>query len=82
MKDTPETVERMVIEKMRLLTGQERLRMGASMFDAAKELVIASLAECDQGEVRRRVFLRFYGKEFIGKKREEILRRLVTWDSR
>ncbi|MFA5811266.1 MAG: hypothetical protein WC956_02920 [bacterium] len=77
MKDTPETIERMVIERMKILTGEERLRMGASMFDAAKRLVLASMAQCDRAEVRRRMFLRFYGNEFSGEKREKILRRLA-----
>ena len=57
----------------------ERLKMGADMFDAAKELVIAGLkaegVETDE-DLRVGVFLRFYGHEFEPDERSRIVERL------
>ena len=49
-------------------TGQERLLMGCSMYDTAKEIVRSSINNNYPGitpaEMRREIFLRFYGHEF------------------
>ena len=61
-------------------SGEERLRMGCSMHEAAKRLVIASILEKDpqanSAALRRQLFLRFYGHEFEPAQRERVLNRL------
>ena len=80
MKDTSEDMEliynQMIMEK----SGEERLKMGFSMFDFARQQVIASIKRdrpaCDVGELRRRIFLRFYGEDFSPEEREKILEKI------
>ena len=64
MNDTSPKIEKMMTDRMKLLSGEERLKMGASMFDTAKQLVIASLCASDEIDMRIRIFLRFYGNDF------------------
>ena len=78
MKDTTASVEQRVKESMMRLSGEERLKMGASMFDSAKELVIASLPPGTSSEVRKAIFMRFYGKDFDEVERERILEYLAS----
>ena len=77
MNDT----SRQIAEKMRELinakTPAERLRMGCSMYDFSKQLVIHSIQEREPGlspsGLRCALFLRFYGNDFDSKKRQAIL---------
>lgn len=61
-------------------SGEERLRMGDSMYATARGLVIASILErnpsASPGALRQALFLRFYGHEFDTATRERILARL------
>jgi hypothetical protein len=62
MNDTSPEVEKMVRELMMLRSGEERFVMGALMFDAARELIIASLPQnLPPTEFKRRLFKRIYG---------------------
>jgi hypothetical protein len=64
MTDTPREIERMVRDKLMALSGEERFVMGALMFDSAREMVKASLAQgLSQPEQRRQLFKRIYGME-------------------
>ena len=73
-----------VAEKMMLLYSQkapvERLVMGCSMFDFSRQLVISSLRQGDvplsSADLRRQLFLRFYGTDFDARTRSEILARM------
>ncbi|HTN43345.1 MAG TPA: hypothetical protein VMN77_06060 [Nitrospiria bacterium] len=77
MRDTPPEVEArfnaMIMEK----SGQDRLKMGFSMFDLARRQVLASILtnhpNADQREIRREIFLRFYGQDFSPKEQKKIL---------
>ena len=80
MKDTRSSVEALVRERMMCLSGQDRLRMGASMFEAARRLVMASLRDGTPSEVREGIFMRFYGGDFDGARRKRILERLMGDD--
>lgn len=81
MKDTPPEVEvrfnAMIMEK----SGQDRLKMGFSMFDLARRQVLASILmkqpNADSREIRREIFLRFYGQDFSSDEREKILAQIV-----
>ena len=64
MTDTPPEIARMVRVKLMALSGEERLVMGAQMFESAREVVMASLPrDLSEVELRRQLFRRLYGKE-------------------
>jgi hypothetical protein len=53
----------MVREKMMARSGEERFVMGALMFDAAREMILASFpSDLPKDEVKRRLFKRLYGE--------------------
>jgi len=63
-------------------TGQERLLMGCSMYDTAKEIVRSSISNDRPGiteaDMRREIFLRFYGREFRRTEKEKIFSALAS----
>ena len=62
MSDTPPEIEKKVYEMMMARSGAERLLMGALMFDAAREIVLASLPkDLPEEELKHRLFERIYG---------------------
>ena len=64
MTDTPAEIARIVREKLMSRSGEERLAMGAQMFESAREMVLASLPrDLSEVERRRQLFKRIYGKE-------------------
>ena len=63
MNDTTPEVARLVRELCARKTGAERLRMGASMFETARAMVLASLPPgLPEREMRRQLCARFYGE--------------------
>jgi hypothetical protein len=60
----------------------QRLRMGGDMFDAARALVRASLGDpsgTDRSpDMKVRLFLRVYGRDFDAAARERIVARLAV----
>ena len=61
-RDTSPAVEKFLRERYAKLSGAERLAMGASMFETARTLVLASFPPgLTPQEVRRRLCERFYG---------------------
>ena len=66
MTDTPPEIEEKVREMMMARSGAERLIMGASMFDAARAIVLASLPkDLPKDELKRRLFERIYGAPMV-----------------
>ena len=64
MTDTPPDIARKVREQLMARSGEERLVMGAEMFEAAREMVLASLPpNLPPAERRRQFYKRLYGKE-------------------
>lgn len=62
MDDTAPEVREMMSAIIMRRSGEERFIMGALMFDAARELVIASLpTNLPPAEFERRLFERVYG---------------------
>jgi len=60
---TPEIKEKMR-EMMMSRTGSERVIMGASMFDAARLIVLSSLPkDLPEDELKRKLFERIYGAQ-------------------
>ncbi|MDQ3031311.1 MAG: hypothetical protein M3Y87_02765 [Myxococcota bacterium] len=81
MKDTPADVEARYRAMLAALSPEERLRMGARMVTTSRALVRASIvAELGPGathrEIRRRMLLRFYGRELAPEVAETVLRRI------
>jgi hypothetical protein len=63
MTDTPPEIAEMLRARLMAMSGAERFRMGAEMFDAARRMVLASLpADLSETERKRRLFERFYGE--------------------
>jgi len=63
MNDTSLEIEEKFHEMMMARSGAERVVMGASMFDAARAIVLASLPkDLPADELRRRLFERIYGE--------------------
>ena len=58
-------------------TGEQRLLMGCSMYDTARQIVHNSIynnrPEISEGEMKKEIFLRFYGKDFSLADREKFL---------
>ncbi|MCJ7577343.1 MAG: hypothetical protein MUO91_02705 [candidate division Zixibacteria bacterium] len=81
MKDTIPQISVQFNKMMMTLSGEERFRMGFSMNEDSRRLVIASLLnqkpEATSAEKRLLLFDRFYGKEFDQKTREKILKVLL-----
>ena len=62
MNDTTPEVALLVRKLSSRKTGVERLQMGASMFETARTMVLASLPPgLPEREIRRRLCARFYG---------------------
>ena len=63
MTDTPPEIAEMVRQRLMARSGEERFVMGALMFDAAREMVLASLpAGLSPDELKRQLFQRLYGE--------------------
>ena len=77
MKDTSPEVEKKYREMLLQRSGEERLKMGCSMHATAQALVRASVLEnnprASQAEIRKALFLRFYGDDFHPETKEKIL---------
>lgn len=58
-------------------SGQERLLMGCSMYDTAKQIVRSAIynnqPQITNDEMKKEIFLRFYGREFSRAEREKFL---------
>jgi hypothetical protein len=67
-------------ELLRARTPEERMLMGASMFDTARAMAVAGIRdahpEYGEGELRRALFLRLYGQDFEPAVRDRIADRI------
>jgi hypothetical protein len=63
MNDTSPEVEAFYFSLLMKLTPEERFIRGALMFDAAREMILASLPkDLSPAELRRRLYERIYGE--------------------
>jgi len=77
MNDTSPEAKRIQDELFAKLTGEERMLMGLEMFGTARKIVLSSFPEnLSENEIRKRLFLRFYGNEFTKEQIEEIFERI------
>ena len=62
MNDTLPDIEQKMHQMIMARSGAERLRMGASMLESAKAIIISSLPKnLSEDELRRQLFRRIYG---------------------
>ena len=62
MNDTPPEIEKQLREMIMRCSGEERFMMGVRSFEAAREIILASLPEnLSADEMKRRLFERMYG---------------------
>ena len=80
MRDTSPEIENQFIAMMMRRSGQERLKMGFSMFNLARKQALASIRRnkptAGTEEIRKELFSRFYGEEFSPEDQEKILRQI------
>jgi hypothetical protein len=78
--DTSPEMNALYLEMWKKVAPAERFRMGCEMFTTAKELAMAGIrnemGHDDPKEMRRRLFVRFYGTDFTPEETERILRHL------
>jgi hypothetical protein len=77
MNDTSPDMESRYRAMIMERSGEERLKMGCSMFDAAKALMQAGILGqnpyASLAEIRRALFMQLYGHEFNAESRAKIL---------
>jgi len=82
MSDTHPDVGIQFQNLMMCKSGEQRLLMGFSMFDTAKQIMLSAIRNRQPGitdaEIRREIFLRFYGLEFSPADREKLLSALAS----
>jgi hypothetical protein len=63
MTDTPPEIAELVRQKLMALSGEERFMMGVRSFEAAREIVLASLPRnLSPIELKRQLYQRIYGE--------------------
>ena len=77
MNDTSPDMESRYRAVIMERSGEERLKMGCSMFDAAKAMMQAGILDqnphASPAEIRRALFMQLYGHEFDAESRAKIL---------
>jgi hypothetical protein len=80
MIDTHESIQIRFEKTMMQRSGAERLKMGCSMFDAAKEMACSSIfaenPRVSAEGLKKELFLRFYGQDFSPAQVQNIIGRL------
>ncbi len=82
MNDTHPEIAVRYRELMMRKSGEQRLLMGCSMYDTAKQIVRSAIYNSRPGitdaEMKKEIFLRFYGLEFSQADREKFLSVLAS----
>ncbi|MBV6421036.1 MAG: hypothetical protein DAHOPDDO_02305 [Ignavibacteriaceae bacterium] len=77
MNDTSPRIEEMINQIYLKKTGEEKILIALKMFETARDIVISSLPnDLSDKELKKELFLRFYGDEFDDVIQEKIYRRL------
>ena len=81
MNDTSQRIAAKLREMILQKLPEERLRMGCSMFDFSKQLVIVGISRdnpyASRSLLRIELFRRFYGNDFSPIQQEKIVAHLV-----
>ena len=76
MVDTIPAIERELNRIYLSKSGEEKLLIALKMFETARTIVLSSLpSNLSESEIKKELFLRFYGKEFDINVRTKILSR-------
>lgn len=82
MTDTDPFIDTHFLEMMMKKSGEERLRMGFSMFTMARSQVVASIKRDNPNarinDIKRGIFLLFYGQDYSLEEQEKILDKLLS----
>ncbi|MHC4555920.1 MAG: hypothetical protein ACYTFW_02325 [Planctomycetota bacterium] len=82
MNDTHPEVAAQFRKLIRAKSNEERLLMGCSMYDTAKQIVCSAINNSHPGitgvEIKKEIFLRFYGQDFSRADREKFLSSLAS----
>ena len=82
MNDTSALMTDRIIKAMQAKEPAARLKMGCSMFDFSRQLVVSSILDqfpnISKMEMRRELFLRFYGSDFSSIEQEKIIEYLQS----
>lgn len=74
MTDTPLEIKRKISDYYNTKSGEEKLLIALRMFETARNIVLSSLPRnLSEDEIRRELFLRFYGNDFDDMSKEKIL---------
>lgn len=77
MNDTSPEIQKILDERYKNMTGEQRFLIGCSMYETARAFVLASLpSELSPKEKAVQLFLRFYGNEFNESEKEKIINSL------
>lgn len=80
MRDTTYEMEEKMREMILEKSPVERLKMGVSMYETSRRLVIRAILEGNPGisetALKQELFLKFYGNEMQPEEREAILQHL------
>ncbi len=80
MNDTDDRVAALYTNMIMAKSSEERLIMGCSMYDTARQIVESRIYNQNPGITEQRkkeeIFLAFYGNEFSKKEKNEILKAL------
>ena len=78
MNDTSEEMQARFQDMIMQRSPVERLLMGCSMYDTAKQIVKSAILQenpkMSREEMREKLFLRFYGMEFDNAQKKKILK--------
>jgi len=81
MSDTTFEIENKLNQIYLSKSGEEKLLIALKMFETARDIVLSSLPKnLSDNELRKELFLRFYGNEFDELTKEKILERLKKTD--
>lgn len=77
MNDTPQEMGKRYHDMLMRRSGEERLKMGCEMFDAAKAIVKSSIlnenSRLTESELKEKIFLRFYGLDLSEAQKRKII---------
>lgn len=80
MDDTSPKMAEKMREMIRKKTPSERLEMGCSMYETSKYLITRAILEANpeisKGDLKRELFLKFYGDDFDPETCEKIIKHL------
>lgn len=86
MDDTSPNIASKMCEMIRKKSSVERLKMGKAMYETSKYLIIRAILANDpdisESNLRKEIFLKFYGNDYDPIQQEKIIKHLSGWTAR